>query len=157
MFLRGVLVQFKNFICQRWLFSTFVNYVCVPSTVFSMWFITVLDQLQYAGLFAHCFQEWFPSDIQCQLCPMMFSDQSSLSNHYETAHSDSSRRAKPGDGMYECEVCGKKFTVNGNLKRHMSTIHAVGDVRTFPCALCSRSFSQKAHLTRHMKQVHKLS
>ena len=104
------------------------------------------------------FQVW-PPGIQCQICHVMFSDQSAISAHYDTAHSQSSRPPRPEhpDARYECEVCGRKFTEKGNLKKHMSTVHGVGDVKTFQCDICSRVFKEKSKLARHKKAVHKTS
>ena len=88
------------------------------------------------------------SGIQCQLCHMMFDDQSAINAHYDTAHSQ--RR----DFKHECDVCGKKYAEKSTLKRHLSTIHAVGDVKTFQCDVCSRIFKYKWDLAKHIKKAH---
>ena len=84
----------------------------------------------------------------------MFSDQSAINAHYDTAHTDTTR-AKRGEGAYECDVCGKKFVVSNTLKRHLATVHGVGDVKTFQCELCPRVFSRKDVLYTHVRNVHK--
>ena len=86
----------------------------------------------------------------------MFNDQSAISAHYDTAHTQSSSRGRPEqrDSRYECEVCGRKFTENGNLTKHLSTIHGVGDVKTFQCNICDRTFTQKGNLKAHLAAVH---
>ena len=87
---------------------------------------------------------------------MMFSDQSAISAHYDTAHAQSSgSRPEHPDARHECEVCGRKFVEKYHLKNHLSTVHGVGEVRTFQCDVCSRVFKHKHHLKRHMR-VHKV-
>ena len=114
------------------------------SSVFNVWYAYPLTKCWYA-----LFQLSSPG-IQCQLCHMVFIDQSAISAHYNTAHA----RSHP-DAKHECDVCGKKFTSRGNLKMHLKTIHRVGDVMTFPCPSCSHVFKRKHHLQRHLKTVHR--
>ena len=103
-----------------------------------------------------CLQVRTAGAVQCQICHMMFGDQSAISAHYDAAHGNTATtRARPGVGTHECDVCGKKFSERSNLKRHLSTVHGFGDVKTFQCDVCSRNFSQKAALTRHLKNVHR--
>ena len=85
---------------------------------------------------------------------MMFSDQSAISAHYDTAHAQSSGRPEHPDARYGCEVCGRKFTRKYDLKTHLSAVHGVGDVKTFQCDLCSRVFKRKGDLERHVQNVH---
>ena len=88
---------------------------------------------------------------------MMFSDQSAISAHYDTAHAQSSSRPprpEHPDARHECEVCGRKFVEKYHLKNHLSTVHGVGEVRTFQCDVCSRVFKEKGALTRHLNIVH---
>ena len=98
----------------------------------------------------YLFQFW-SQGIQCQLCHMMFRDQSAINAHYNTAHSQPSRAS----GTHECDICGKKFVYKGDLKRHLSTAHGLGDVKTFQCDVCSRVFNKKGNLYAHMRKVHK--
>ena len=87
---------------------------------------------------------------------MMFSDQSAINAHYDTAHSSkTTRRAKRGEGAHECEVCCKKFTEKAKVRRHLATIHGIGDVKTFQCDVCLRVFNRKDNLREHVKKVHK--
>ena len=94
-----------------------------------------------------------PPGIQCQLCYMMFSDQSAISTHYDTVHSQT-RRAKRSEGRHECDVCGKKLSDKRWLRHHMATVHGVGDVEKLQCDVCSRVFNHKANLSTHMKKKH---
>ena len=86
----------------------------------------------------------------------MFSDKSTISAHYDTAHAQSSGRSEPTDTPYECEVCGRKFTTKGNLKTHLTTIHDVGDAESFQCDECSYMTKRKFALKRHLSRVHGL-
>ena len=97
-----------------------------------------------------------PQGIQCQLCHLMFNDQSAISAHYDTAHAQSGRN-KASEGTFECEVCGKKVTRKPSLLHHMAIAHGMGDVTMFQCDICSRTFNKKANLRAHVKNVHKLS
>ena len=94
--------------------------------------------------------------IQCQICHLMFSHQSAISAHYDTAHAQSSGRGRPEqpDAKHECEHCGRKFTQKHHLRTHMSTVHGVGDVKTFECGVCSKTFNVKSNLTAHLRRIH---
>ena len=87
---------------------------------------------------------------------MMFSDQSAISAHYDTAHAHSSGKPEHPDARHGCEVCGRKFVYKKDLNRHLSTIHGVGDVKTFECGVCSKVFKEKSNLTKHLRRVHKM-
>ena len=95
--------------------------------------------------------------IQCQICYMTFSDQSTISAHYDTAHAQSggSRRPEHPDARHECEVCGRKFTQKKNLKLHLSTFHGVGDAESFQCAVCSYVTKRRGDLKKHLSRVHR--
>ena len=107
-----------------------------------------------------CFQIMWPPLIQCQLCPMTFSDQSAISAHYDTAHAPSNTRApapprpEHPDAKYPCDVCGRKFTEKQNVRMHKRTVHGVGDAKTFQCEVCLRIFKRKDYLVAHLKIVH---
>ena len=101
------------------------------------------------------FQAWMGS-IQCQICHMMFNDQSAISAHYGTAHAQSGGRPDHPDARHACEVCGKKVTTKHSLKQHMANTHGIGDVMTFQCDICSKAFNQKSSLLRHLRLKHKL-
>ena len=100
--------------------------------------------------------------VQCQLCPMTFSDQSAISAHYDTAHAQSNPRAplpprpEHPDAQYPCEFCGRKFTQRQGMRLHVRTVHGVGDVKTFRCDVCSRVFKRKGSLAGHLLTVHGL-
>ena len=93
-------------------------------------------------------QSW-RSNIQCQLCPMTFSDQSAISAHYDTAHAQRNTRVPPPprpehpDAKYPCEVCGRKFKQSQDIHRHMRNVHGAGESKTFECDFCSKSFNRK--------------
>ena len=86
----------------------------------------------------------------------MFSDQSAISAHYDTAHAESGGKPEHPDARHGCEVCGRKFTRKYDLKTHLSAVHDVGDVKTFHCNICSRVFKRKHVLEYHLKNVHKV-
>ena len=104
----------------------------------------------------------WPPGIQCQLCPMTFSDQSAINAHYDTAHAPSNTRAPPPprpehpDAKYPCDVCGRKFVNKYIVKRHLATVHDVSDVKGFQCDVCSKVFTEKGSLRRHLSGVHGL-
>ena len=104
----------------------------------------------------------WPPGIQCQLCPMTFSNESAISAHYDTAHAPSNTRAPPPprpehpDARHPCNVCGRNFTLKQNLRKHMRTVHKIGDVKTFRCDVCFKSFTQKGSLKLHLSTVHGL-
>ena len=105
------------------------------------------------------FLDWQASTvgIQCQICRMMFSDQSAISAHYDTAHAQSSgSRPEHPDARHECEVCGRKFTEKHHLRRHLSTVHGVGDFQSFQCNVCSYVSKHKHNLKTHLSRVHGL-
>ena len=83
---------------------------------------------------------------------MMFSDQSAINAHYDTAHAQGSDNP---NAKYECTVCGKKVTSKKSLKQHMTNVHGLGEKRSFSCDLCSYVTSYKHDLNRHVKIVHK--
>ena len=105
--------------------------------------------LSYIALF----QVW-PQGIQCQLCPMTFSDQSAINAHYDTAHAQKSFRSERPDAKHPCEICCRKFTTPHWLRHHLSAVHGVGDVKTYKCDVCTRVFNQKSNLATHMKRKH---
>ena len=87
--------------------------------------------------------------ISCQICHVMFTDQSTLNAHYDTMHNTSR-------GAHACDICDKRFTTKAWRRHHMATAHGVGEARKFTCDICSREFSQKSNLTSHIKRKHKL-
>ena len=102
-----------------------------------------------------CFQvlTYAPTaSIQCQICHMVFGDQSAINAHYDTAHAQKTEHRDP---KFECEVCGRKFTLQTNLKRHLRSTHSAGGADTFQCDVCSRVFKRKDYLKDHMKRMHK--
>ena len=102
------------------------------------------------------FQDAWPSGIQCQPCHMMFTDQSEINAHYDTAHAQTTSKVKreaPG-ARFACEICGRKSTTKQTLKHHLAAVHGVGDVKTFQCSVCSRVFNDKSNLARHIKTKH---
>ena len=101
-------------------------------------------------MFVSVFVQTWPAGIQCQICYMMFNDQSAINAHYDTAHAPRER----ADAKYECNICGKKVMRKGTLRQHLAKMHGLGDIRKFPCDICSHVFYQKNNLTRHMKTVH---
>ena len=82
---------------------------------------------------------------------MMFSDQSAINAHYDTAHAQHTKRREP---TFECDVCGKKVTTKYSLKQHMSIAHGVGDVQKFECDVCSYVTKDKSNLRKHVKNKH---
>ena len=86
---------------------------------------------------------------------MMFLDQSAISAHYNTAHGNTTTRARPGEGSHACDVCGRKYAQKDKLKLHMADVHGIGELKTFECHLCQRVFKHKHHLKSHLKRVHK--
>ena len=85
---------------------------------------------------------------------MTFNDQSAINAHYDTAHSQTTRRAKRGEGTHKCELCGKMLADKPKLKRHLSVVHGIGDVKTYQCNACSSVFTRSDNLQRHMKAKH---
>ena len=69
------------------------------------------------------FQPCLPG-IQCQLCHMMFSDQSAISAHYDAVHG----KAEHPDARHPCHVCDRKFVERRNVKRHLAKAHGIGDL-----------------------------
>ena len=98
-----------------------------------------------------CFQ-FRSSGIQCQICHMVFNDQSAISAHYDTAHAQSSDNP---NAKYECTVCGKKMTSKQSLERHKTNTHGLGEKTSLSCDVCGYVTYYKSALTRHMKTVHK--
>ena len=92
------------------------------------------------------------SGIQCQICYMTFTDQSTINAHYETMHDDSARNDR--GGAYACDVCGKRMSSRFWLKQHLATTHGVGEATKFECNVCARAFGDRSNLNRHMKRVH---
>ena len=96
-----------------------------------------------------------PPGITCQLCPMVFSDQSAINAHYDTAHTQSSTpRPEHPDAKLACTMCGRKFVKAHHVKRHLATVHGIGDVQSFQCDVCSKPFKEKANLKAHLSRVH---
>ena len=91
---------------------------------------------------------------------MTFSDQSAISDHYDTAHAQSNTRAplpprpEHPDAKYPCEVCGRKFTQSRYMRLHMGTVHGVGEANTFQCNVCAKICTQKSHLKTHLSVMH---
>ena len=98
----------------------------------------------------------WPPGIQCQLCPMTFSDQSAISAHYDTAHAPCNTRPEHPDAKYPCDVCGRKFVYKSDARKHLATVHSVGGLQAFHCDVCSKSFTQKGNLKLHLSDVHGL-
>ena len=110
------------------------------------------------SLFICMFQVRWPSCIQCQICYMMFSDQSAISAHYDTAHAQSNTktlapRPEHPNARHKCDVCGRKFTKISNLGVHIRTVHSV-DGPSHQCEVCGRKFTQKISLRKHLETVH---
>ena len=97
-----------------------------------------------------------PPSIQCQLCPLTFSDPLAMSAHYNAVHVQSLGRRPHPDAKHECDVCGRKFVQKNKIKRHKETVHGVGDVKSFKCDVCSRVFNRSDVLASHKRTVHKM-
>ena len=82
---------------------------------------------------------------------MMFTDQSAINAHYDTAHA----AGENPNAKFSCDVCGKKVTTKQSLRQHMATMHGMGDVKTYQCDVCSRVFNDKSNLRAHVRKVHK--
>ena len=95
--------------------------------------------------------------MRCQICYVLFRDQSAINAHYDTAHSGATtQRARPGEGAHACDVCDKRYVTKQSLRQHMTSAHGLGEAQKFTCGVCSRDFSQKSTLNRHIKLVHKI-
>ena len=96
------------------------------------------------------------SGIKCQICHVVFLNQSAITDHYNSEHSGLAiaHYAQRGQGAHACDVCDKRYTTKQSLQRHMATVHAVGEAQTFKCDVCSREFNVKSNLTAHIKRMH---
>ena len=88
---------------------------------------------------------------------MTFSDQSTISAHYDTEHGQPTRRrrAERGTGNHECGICGKKYSTKQMLRFHQANMHGLGKVQCFSCDICSRTFNQKGALKTHLSTIHR--
>ena len=104
-----------------------------------------------------CLQAECPPLIECQLCHMTFSDQSTISTHYDTEHRQPTRRrrAEHGTGNHECDICGKRYSVKQMLNIHRASAHGIGEVPSFQCEHCSRKFNHKGTLKQHLSLIHR--
>ena len=97
------------------------------------------------------FQEESAPGIECQICHLVFSSQSDIFAHYESAHACKSGELKP---PFRCEQCQKTFTAKQTLKIHLGAVHGIGEVRIFPCQHCSKVYKYGSHLRVHMMCNH---
>ncbi|KAH8417713.1 hypothetical protein KR222_004694 [Zaprionus bogoriensis] len=82
--------------------------------------------------------------FQCQLCPIAFGTEKSLSRHLSTHI----KTLKNGTGgALKCPVCQLQLSCASSLKRHM-VIHT--GLKPYKCEECDLSFSQREVLKRHM-------
>ena len=97
------------------------------------------------------------SGIKCQICHVVFLNQSAITDHYNSEHKGLAiaHYAQRGQGAHACDVCDKRYTTKQSLQRHRATVHAVGEALTFKCDVCSREFNVKSNLFAHIKRMHK--
>ncbi|EDW14998.1 zinc finger and BTB domain-containing protein 18 [Drosophila mojavensis] len=82
--------------------------------------------------------------FQCQLCPISFATEKTLSRHLSTHI----KTLKNGTGgALKCPVCQLQLSCASSLKRHM-IIHT--GLKPYKCEECELSFSQREVLKRHM-------
>ncbi|EDW68256.1 uncharacterized protein [Drosophila virilis] len=82
--------------------------------------------------------------FQCQLCPIAFATEKTLSRHLSTHI----KTLKNGTGgALKCPVCQLQLSCASSLKRHM-IIHT--GLKPYKCDECELSFSQREVLKRHM-------
>ena len=86
-------------------------------------------------------------DIKCDNCPMKFSRQSNLYQHYQAVHSSIK-------ALYKCELCDKVYSTNSHLKRHQESVHKS---ITYQCKQCDKHLASKDNLRTHIKTVHQYS
>jgi len=80
------------------------------------------------------------SELKCDLCNKVFTEQIHLQKHLLT-HSD----ARP----YQCFVCGQAFRHEETLQKHYS-VHTTSSATNFVCQTCNRDFLSTRKLQSHM-------
>ncbi len=111
--------------------------------------------------------------LYCTLCNKMFTSQSGLQRHINTAHKDpkdkpfkcvscgkgflSERTLKTHTNMhlgvypYHCQYCQKGFPNQDNLKGHLAS-HT--NVKQFRCESCGQEFTYRTSLNQHIAKAH---
>ena len=111
--------------------------------------------------------------LYCTLCNKMFTSQSGLQRHINTAHKDpkdkpfkcqdcgkgflSERTLKTHTNMhlgvypYHCQYCNKGFPNQDNLKGHLAS-HT--NVKEFKCDQCGQEFTYRTSLNQHIAKAH---
>lgn len=79
--------------------------------------------------------------LQCPLCPSMFSDRGNLRRHITDKHHNNNWK------KYACHLCDAKLSSQSALRNH-KLIH--GKPNRFKCTLCGHAFTQKANMEKHM-------
>lgn len=78
----------------------------------------------------------------CAACGLRFATESTLKQHYTTAHTDKK--------VATCPECNK--VVRSNLKVHMQHHRSVEERRKFYCEICSKVFFALSSLEAHKSQ-----
>lgn len=109
------------------------------------------------------------SQFVCTDCGMMYTKQSSLSNHrlskhafvcgtcgsrfgvrsnYESHIQFGCGRTAPPTEQFECVVCHKFLQSKKTLNKHLKHHYGIGSYR---CKICQKLFQQRTHLDAHMR------
>ena len=104
---------------------------------------TLLNHLEAAKKFFHCYKDVKVESHVCQHCEQVFSCQKNLSRHVKKKHYEET---------HECSVCSESFSRKDNLKRHEVT-HGTGSSK-YSCDDCGKQFGREDVFVLHMASAH---
>ena len=142
------------------------------------WLCTKCDQASSSlNKLKEHFKEDHLSDLLfCDLCKMLFPEESGLKYHMRCYHQPykqwKCRRCNFSTTQYrqyrthekrhiksvQCDKCDQKLKNKYSLQRHMQRKHSDQDVnnptKTFKCNICNTAFFEAGHLDNHMRSKH---
>ena len=98
--------------------------------------------------------------FNCDVCPNIYVDESSLKMHKYMVHARKSKNkkimklARDQKKLELCSICDKKFL---NLRNHTKRKHEKNDTNViFQCNLCPQKFLKNGFLNTHIRSIHEI-
>ena len=88
-----------------------------------------------------------PCKLECGICKITFSWQTSLTKHENTFHEEQFRyRIENGPIVYICDLCSRQFKRGPDFHRHLEKHR---EQKGYECDVCKKTFAYKTSLKKH--------